>query len=867
MRRLKASLRLGRLHKAGKRHLVGWLLRADCFALVLCTGLRGGSATTTLSQCSERWGELMVQHCLTQDLLNQADRAVSYEDASSSDTELDRLRAGLRNADAKLSESRGLYARLYRDKTKPDVKWLSDSLDEIAASEKGSGALAQLVLQRLGDKLAGTSFRALPLAEDAIMPHWDPGTDIGTKYQPQRLLFGSTGEAGDDRLLPLRFDFGRSMFSFYAPMSSEHDLVLAQEQREHRSPAHQWMAQHNSGYHYWAGVYNNQNTYIAPWFLKAHGKEDDVWMKLANGKLLRSGSEWGQVNIWNPAVQQYVRTYCETQARLLGGDPYLVCYDFTAEPHPWGSQPSDPPGLPQFSGYNDSAITAFREWLRGKFGFIETLNNSWKSSYADFAAIDPPPDPYVKFPTCATPLMCEFIRFRCESNTRFWKMACDGYRKEDKHKPVVANASMYMSGWPLEGLDAWQMQKAGVADWIDMHMNSFPPNLPEQIYLYSLCRLTGKTPVQFEYIWTFPRESPFDDNRESDFQNTCKTSVWRNLVWGKRALVFFDAAYDWPTYHNGFLDSGLNYSILRPSICVFPAVKRRALRFSDILFNTEVTTPPIIVLQPSSSVWNTPPEHPHNAFSYHTDIAGDHIHPLLFSRNYPFLYVPEEAVLENGYRLSQHSVIILPAAPYLPTAMTERLLEWVQNGGTLICLGPAGMWDPYGHADGRLLDTTLGKTSVQDKRPGHWDWAWKIETPLESVRQIRNADGSLHAAIARYGKGRLLISRDDFDAPDLRSKFYEMLDAAIGSRPAACAENSLELVLREDQQGQQYLFALNPHIREMRKQAVVLNRQFRSCTDLGIGSGIRIPIQTTADQTSFTMMLQPGEGTVIKLEK
>ena len=57
-------------------------------------------------------------------------------------------------------------------------------------------------------------------------------------------------------------------------------------------------------------------------------------------------------------------------------------------------------------------------------------------------------------------------------------------------------------------------------------MNNFWPNLPEQIYLYSLCRLTGKVPVQFEYVWTFPRTGPVDDNNESDFRATCEASVW-----------------------------------------------------------------------------------------------------------------------------------------------------------------------------------------------------------------------------------------------------------------------------------------------------------------------------------------------------
>src|SRR5205823_1789638 len=123
------------------------------------------------------------------------------------------------------------------------------------------------------------------------------------------------------------------------------------------------MATNHTGYHYWAGVYNNQNTYLAPWFLKEHQGEEDIWMKLANGKVLKGG-EWGQVNVWNNHVREYLQDYCETQGRTLKDDDSLVCYDYTAEPHPWAGQP---PGNAQYSGYNESAIKAFQNYLQAKF--------------------------------------------------------------------------------------------------------------------------------------------------------------------------------------------------------------------------------------------------------------------------------------------------------------------------------------------------------------------------------------------------------------------------------------------------------------------------------------------------------------------
>ena len=816
---------------------------------------------------AQRWGNLMTDHWLTVDLSRQLDRAVFYHPSNQS-FEVERLRQSMSTTEKNPLQALQLYRGLYRNPSGSDASALERLLDEISSAESENGHVAEALLQAVGRQLNRGAFTAIPVDRKQLEPAWDARAFIGKNYRPTRILFGSTATAGDDRLLPLRFDFGHGLFSFHAPMDSQGALNVSSNVQNETASAYVWMKQHRIGWHYWAGIYNNQNTYVPSWFVQQHRDDDDVWMKLAGGKVLRpDGGEWAQVNVWNPSVQEYINDYCQAQARLLRNDPFFVCYDYTAEPHPWGSQPPDPPGQPQYSGYNQSAVEAFRDWLHRKFADIGALNSSWQTHYSSFEAIDAPPDPYVSVPARASGLSYEFERFRCEGHTRFWRLAYDGYRQFDRGKPVVANAGMYMSGWPVEGLDTWQLQKAGVADWIDMHMNNFWPNLPEQIYLYSLCRLTGKVPVQFEYIWTFPRPEPFDDSNESDFRAVCQASIWRNLVWGKKVFVFFDAAYNWPAYHNAFLDGDLGYSILRPSICVLPVMKRKALRFNDLLVTTEVSSPSSIVLQPSASIWNSPPLHPNKSFSYHTVIAGQKVHPLLFSKNYPFLYVPEEAVLDDGYPLKAHRVIILPEAPYLPAALTDRLLEWVRRGGTLISLGPPGIWDQYGQQDGRLMRTVFGPCEIEDQQPGHWQWSLKLLDASMRVETVHDEQGRMLAARARYGKGTFLVSTSGYEDSQRKRVFYQTLDRTLGPRPATCVSDSFELVLREDSQRRQYLFVLNPHARDIRQDQIVLRGKYRECVDLGVGSGVPIALRTANNETRFSARLYPGEGTVIALRQ
>jgi len=814
---------------------------------------------TDLAASANNYGEAIVQHWLAVDLAQQLERAAFYH-PQKTNGDINQLTLSLSQTGEQLDEARALYKKLYKKQVTGHMDALDQLLNAAVTRDVQNNEQARLLLNRIGQQVAGKKFNALPVTNEELAPAWSPKL-IGKDFKPKRILFGSTGQIGDNRTLPLRFDFGSGVYGPYIPMESPGKLDIPEKRRDRTDGIYPWMRTNHEAYHYWAGVYNNQNTYVAPWFLKQHTNDDDIWMRLIDGKIPSRG-QWAQVNIWNKDVQSYLTNYCETQGRTFQGDPFLVCYDYTGEPHPFGSQA---PGLPQYSGYNDSAIASFRDYLRNKFKTIEHLNTEWGTSYASFDSIKPPPDPYVTLEARATPLSFEFRLWRRDSHTQVWKRIYAAYRKGDPHKPIEANVSQYMSGWPVEALDAYGMQKAGVADWIDMHMNNFPPNLAEQIYLYSICRLTGKVPVEFEYVWSFPRQTPFDDNSESDFRATCTSSVWRNLVWGKKALVFFDFYYDWPAYHNAFFDRDVGYSILRPSGCVVPTAKRKMLRFNDIFMNTEVANPPIIVLQPDASVWNAPALHPNQSFSHHINIARNDVHNVLFPKNYPFLYVPENAVLEDHYDLSKNKVVILPDAPYLPKAMTEKLLAWVKSGGTLISIGVPGIWTPYGNDDMRLVTTVFGKSEVRDTDPGKWKWSWNISEPKQGVKLMRDGD-KLSGAFARYGKGKVMVATENFNS-SLKEQFFREIDSAIGLRPASCAQDSFELVLREDKHGHRYLCALNPSTREVRQDEVIVAGKYQHCSDLGVGSGIPIPVTQDGQSTRFTLRLEPGEGTAIQLSR
>ena len=240
------------------------------------------------------------------------------------------------------------------------------------------------------------------------------------------------------------------------------------------------------------------------------------------------------------------------------------------------------------------------------------------------------------------------------------------------------------------------------------------------------------------------------------------------------------------------------------------------------------------------------------------------MHPLLFSKNYPFLYVPEEAVLDDGYALKQHHVIILPQAPYLPAEMTDRLLDWIRAGGTLISFGVPGIWNPYGQEDLRLITKVFGRSTVTDQKPGEWQWSWKPLGANPRDEWVKDEAKTIVAARAKFGRGTMLVSTAGYKSAELQRLFYNTLNSAM-RRPATCAQDSFELVLRRDSHGGRFLFVLNPDTRRTREDEIILATGCSSCIDLGVGTGVAAPVSVQKDVTRFRLRLHPGEGTVVAL--
>jgi hypothetical protein len=183
----------------------------------------------TIKECAAEYGHLMVQHWLNVDTCRQAERLQFYQRAgdrsSGSAQSFETLMDGIGRSELLLEKARELCKAELKDPSAhsalPEIRNL---LIQAGRLEGKDAEEVDSLLGALGARIDG--FSPEPVSETDIRPAWDgPGT-IRQDFKPNRILFGSTGRAGDDRTLALDFDFGSGTLSFVAPMATSNSLAL-----------------------------------------------------------------------------------------------------------------------------------------------------------------------------------------------------------------------------------------------------------------------------------------------------------------------------------------------------------------------------------------------------------------------------------------------------------------------------------------------------------------------------------------------------------------------------------------------------------------------------------------------------------------
>src|SRR5206468_4200603 len=146
---------------------------------------------------ANKYGEAMVQHWLAVDLAQQLERAAFYQ-PHATDTEVSQLKLALSQTEEQLDQARSLYKKLYKKQVTGHLDALDQLLSAATTRDIQNSELAQSLLTRIGGELAGKKFQAMPVSNEDLAPAWTPKL-IGKDFKPKRIIFGSTGQFGDNR--------------------------------------------------------------------------------------------------------------------------------------------------------------------------------------------------------------------------------------------------------------------------------------------------------------------------------------------------------------------------------------------------------------------------------------------------------------------------------------------------------------------------------------------------------------------------------------------------------------------------------------------------------------------------------------------
>jgi hypothetical protein len=748
---------------------------------------------------------------------------------------------------------------------------------------------------------------------DLGVPHRKPGAAIGADGRASDLLFAGldsgTGAPGDmGKTQPLCYDMEDIVIHY------GHSPMVARGRPGEIAPSRlEWAkaaaAEHGYTFKYpaigvdsWWRPCPYRDVKLLP---EGERDDPDLWLAGPDGKSTACP------NIWNARLRALLGENLDAMARYCAQHiPAFLLYDKVM---------AEPAGLGYYhhplGGYNPSVVNAFRGHLEKKFGTIAELNQAWDAAYADFAAITPPPSPFTNTDYRPDALHYEWHRFRADAFDDYHAACVRAIQAGDPGRPVATQLDGMTGTFLNATVPSHRHWKAFPAPMIDDHHNSWAGNYAALNLHYSLCLYAGKQPVETEYIWTFPRRFPVET--EEDLRVTAELSVWRKMVWGRQLLNVF-APFDGWGYDNGTYDEsvsvfhqppaygyGYGGAFVREAATALVVGKRRAREWWPILRETRIVKPRIAVVMPTVSIFNEYPFESLNQTYPAHQRAVLRWDKLLGERELDFRWVPEEAILDGDETLDGFRVVVLPHMAYFPDGLAGRLLAWVEAGGTLIAEGVPGVYDAYGREKPELMRAAFGDevawtyTGVRGRGTA-WKWEFRLAPNPKTARVLATLKGRPALIAAARGRGRVLVGAEPFN--EVVQKGVEMLkegyafafsdDVSIVSRPDTDAaftaawheairqaiehpsvwsrRRQFELVERENDRGELFVFVINAQRAGTVTDTVFVPGVYAGVIDLGIGPRCKVPRVTLADgdrATAVSLRLAPGEATCLKLLK
>lgn len=148
-----------------------------------------------------------------------------------------------------------------------------------------------------------------------------------------------------------------------------------------------------------------------------------------NGHKKLTPASFGYLNYFHPEVNELICKHYREAARAYKDFSSLIGYDVFNET--------------MFFSYDKYTMEQFRIWLKQKYGTIEKLNDVWERSYTDFSQVNYAPWMWMSIMPTA-----DLGSFRKKCVGIYLKNWCDALREVDARHPLIADniGSMITNG-------------------------------------------------------------------------------------------------------------------------------------------------------------------------------------------------------------------------------------------------------------------------------------------------------------------------------------------------------------------------------------------------------------------------------------
>lgn len=591
--------------------------------------------------------------------------------------------------------------------------------------------------------------------------------------------------------------------------------------------------------------YGQHDVLWAPdWFMARHADDSDLRKVSWDGLQGHDSSGMYALNFYHPAVRELIADYLPRIAGFCKNEPRVLFYETAQEASPYFSAD----GTRRQTGYGPSALAEFHRWLAGQYDSIAALNEAWRTDYPSFDAIEPPPDRFAQPDREITPLVAEFERFIEDGYLDYLKLIYDSIKAGDPTKPVASRHSALLTA--INGARIFE-----TCDVLSYHRGDPDMQVMHQ-YLNSLSRYNERKPLAYLEDFWGTQEASDRITEERIQRRGLERHVCRTFTWGRNLQMkwyaYTTGSYLF-TYNGNWFDP--RYDVLTMRYCA-PALKVGLDRMRNvdwILTHSQVPTLRMAVWQPSASM---------RTQARYGLSAGEIIalHQLVVPAGFFFEIIPEEYFADGRARLEDFDLVFLPCAEYLSEEHQRRLIDYVRGGGTLIADEPPGVRDELTRPSRLMLRELWGIDDVNfDATAAEWSFSAPNCAPLGATRLLGMPVGEGAAYLSPVTLGRALG-----DEGGMQALFNLLADKV--RRDAWADEGAFECVLRVTDEGERFLFVLNPSHDDIRSAPVHLGFAVDAVTDVSVAGGYPVPVRAAGEGSTLEMRLGPCETAILWLQ-